>query len=132
MEGGTDSIVIAVRRQSGANVLEVVERVRDEVDRLNRDVLAEKNLVIKWSYDEAPYILKAINIVKHNVFIGGSLAILVLLLFLRSFRSTLTTALAIPVSAVGTFTFLMLFNRNLNVVSLAGSHSRSACCSTTR
>ena len=120
MEGGTDSIVIAVRRQSGANVLEVVERVRDEVDRLNRDVLAEKNLVIKWSYDEAPYILKAINIVKHNVFIGGSLAILVLLLFLRSFRSTLTTALAIPVSAVGTFTFLMLFNRNLNVVSLAG------------
>ena len=120
MEGGGDSIVIAVKRQSGANVLEVVQRVRKVVDWLNRDILAEKNLYIQWSYDEAPYILKAIGIVKQNVLIGGILAICVLLLFLRSLRSTLTTALAIPVSAVGTFIFLLLFHRNLNVVSLAG------------
>ncbi len=120
MENGGDGIVIVVLRQRGANVLEVIKRVRKTVDRLNSEVLAAKNLEIKWNYDEAPYIIKSINIVKQNVFIGGFLAILVLLLFLRSIRSTLVTALAIPVSAIGSFIFLWLFHRNLNVVSLAG------------
>jgi hydrophobic/amphiphilic exporter-1 (mainly G- bacteria), HAE1 family len=78
------------------------------------------NLYLKWNHDESPYILKAITIVKNNVFKGGLLAVVVLLLFLRSFRATLITALAIPVSAIGTFLFLWLFDRNINVVSLAG------------
>jgi len=120
MEGGTDAIVILVKRQSGANVLEVVQRVRKEVDRLNREVLPEKNLYIQWSHDEAPYILRSIDLVKHNVIIGSLLAVAILLLFLRSVRSTLATALAIPVSVIGTFIFMWLFHRNLNVVSLAG------------
>jgi HAE1 family hydrophobic/amphiphilic exporter-1 len=120
MEGGRESIVIMVRRQKGANVLEVIERIHEVVDWLNRDVLAEKNLYINWSHDEAPYILKAIDVVRHNLFIGCLLAVTVLLIFLRSVRSTLTTTLAIPVSATGTFIFLLLFDRNLNVVSLAG------------
>ncbi|HDR17059.1 MAG TPA: efflux RND transporter permease subunit [Desulfobacteraceae bacterium] len=120
LDEGAESIVIIIRREGGANVLEVVERLRAEVERLNREVLPEKNLMIKWSHDESPYILKAINIVRNNVFIGSILAISVLLLFLRSLRSTLVTAIAIPVSAMGAFVFLWLFNRNLNVVSLAG------------
>ncbi|MDD4073101.1 MAG: efflux RND transporter permease subunit [Desulfobacterales bacterium] len=120
MDDGTEGLVIAVKRQQGANVLEIIDNVRVVVDRLNTEVLPEKNLEIKWNYDEAPYILKSIQIVKQNVLIGGILAVVVLLMFLRSFRSTLTTALAIPVSAVGTFIFLWLFHRNLNVVSLAG------------
>ncbi|MFO8089890.1 MAG: efflux RND transporter permease subunit [Desulfatiglandaceae bacterium] len=120
MDEGAESIVIIIRREGGANVLEVVERVRAEVERLNREVLPGKNLMIKWSHDESPYILKAIDIVRNNVFIGGILAIAVLLLFLRSVRSTLVTAIAIPVSAMGAFIFLWLLNRNLNVVSLAG------------
>jgi HAE1 family hydrophobic/amphiphilic exporter-1 len=52
--------------------------------------------------------------------IGGILAICVLLLFLRSVTSTVTTAVAIPISAIGTFIFMWLMGRNLNVVSLAG------------
>ncbi len=120
LDGGAESVVIMVRRESGANVLEVVERVRAEVDRLNQDVLPQKNLMIKWSHDDSPYILKAINIVRNNVFIGGVLAVTVLLLFLRSMRSTLITAVSIPVSAMGAFIFLWLLDRNLNVVSLAG------------
>lgn len=120
MDDGTDGLVIAVKRQQGANVLEIIDNVRAVVDRLNAEVLPEKNLFIRWNYDEAPYILKSIRIVKQNVLIGSLLAVSVLLMFLRSIRSTLTTALAIPVSAIGTFIFLWLFHRNLNVVSLAG------------
>lgn len=120
MDEGAESIVIIIRRESGANVLDVVSRVRAEVDRLNRDVLPEKNLIIKWSYDESPYILKAIDIVRNNVFLGSLLAVSVLLLFLRSIRSTVVTAFSIPVSAMGAFIFLWLLDRNINVVSLAG------------
>ncbi|MDY0374434.1 MAG: efflux RND transporter permease subunit [Desulfobacterium sp.] len=120
MDKGREGIVIGVRKQKGANVIEIVNKVRAEVDRLNRDVLAEKNLLIDWSHDQAPYILTSIGNMKKNVIIGASLAITVLVIFLGSIRSTATIGLAIPISAIGTFIFLWLFNRNLNVVSLAG------------
>jgi HAE1 family hydrophobic/amphiphilic exporter-1 len=120
LETGTDSIVLPVRQQRGVNVLNMVHGVRKVVDRLNKEVLAEKNLYLKWTVDPSRYILSSIKLVKNNVFLGGLLAVCVLLLFLRSFRTTLTAAVAIPVSAVGTFIFLWSFHRNLNVVSLAG------------
>ncbi len=120
LESGTDSIVLPVKRQRGANVLDIVRRVREVVDWLNKEVLADKNMYLKWTIDPARYILSSIALVKNNVLIGGLLAVCALLLFLRSIRTTLTAAVAIPVSAVGAFIFLWLFNRNLNVVSLAG------------
>jgi HAE1 family hydrophobic/amphiphilic exporter-1 len=120
MENAREGIVIGVKKQKGANVIEIVKRVKAEVDRLNTEVLADKNLYINWAHDEAPYILKSIDNMKKNVIIGAVLAIIILLVFLGSLRSTITIGLAIPISAIGTFIFLWLFHRNLNVVSLAG------------
>jgi HAE1 family hydrophobic/amphiphilic exporter-1 len=120
LESGTDSIVLPVKRQRGSNVLDIVRRVREVVDWLNKEVLPDKNMYLKWTVDPSRYILSSIALVKNNVLIGGLLAACSLLLFLRSFRTTLTAAVAIPVSAIGAFIFLWLFNRNLNVVSLAG------------
>lgn len=117
---GTPVIVIGVRKEQGANVLSMTERVEEEVQRLNRGLLADQQLYIDMVYDQRPYINTAIGLVKQNVVIGGTLAIIVLLIFLRSVRSTLTTAIAIPVSVVGCFIFLWLTGRSLNVVSLAG------------
>ena len=87
---------------------------------LNAGLLAEKSLAFNIVYDQRPYINTSINLVKKNVLIGGLLAIAVLLVFLRSVRSTIITSLAIPISAIGTFVFLWVMGRNLNVVSLAG------------
>ncbi|MBW1911825.1 MAG: efflux RND transporter permease subunit [Deltaproteobacteria bacterium] len=120
LESGSDSFVIGVKKQRGANVLDVVKQVREVVDWLNNNLLAEKNMYLKWTVDPSRYILSSIRIMKNNVLIGGLLAVCGLMLFLRSVRTTLTAALAIPVSAIGTFIFLWLFHRNLNVVSLAG------------
>ena len=120
MENGDEGIVIGVKKQKGGNVIEIVERVKAEVNRLNAGPLASRGLYINWSYDEAPYILRSIGTMKKNVLIGASLAILVLITFLRSIRSTATIGLAIPISAIGTFISLWLMGRNLNVVSLAG------------
>lgn len=120
LHNGTAVVVIGVRREQGANVLEMTDQLEQVVTRLNQTLLAENQLYIDWVYDQRPYINTAINLVKKNVLIGGLLAIGVLLLFLRSATATITTAVAIPISAIGTFIFLWLMGRNLNVVSLAG------------
>ncbi len=120
LHNGIPVVVIGVRKEPGANVLSMSDRVEAAVKQLNQGMLAEKQLYIDMVYDQRAYINTAIDLVKKNVFIGGALAILVLLVFLRSVRSTLTTAIAIPVSAIGTFIFLWIGGRSLNVVSLAG------------
>lgn len=117
---GDEVIAIGVRKEQGSNVIDLVDNLKKVVHGLNEGVLKKNKLYIDWVYDETPYIHEAISIVKKNVIIGGLLAIMVLLLFLRSASATITTAIAIPVSAIGTFIFLWIFDRNLNVVSLAG------------
>jgi hydrophobic/amphiphilic exporter-1 (mainly G- bacteria), HAE1 family len=117
---GEPVVVIGVRKEPGTNVLGMSDRLEQEVEHLNKTILAGQGLYIDWVYDQRPYINTAIDLVKQNVAIGGLLAICVLLIFLRSIRSTLTTAVAIPISAIGTFLFLWITGRNLNVVSLAG------------
>jgi hydrophobic/amphiphilic exporter-1 (mainly G- bacteria), HAE1 family len=120
LHSGEPVIVIGVRKEPGTNVLAMTDRLEGKVEQLNTSLLAEQGLYIDWVYDQRPYISTAIDLVKKNVAIGGLLAICVLLIFLRSVRSTLTTAVAIPISAIGAFIFLWITGRNLNVVSLAG------------
>ncbi len=120
MQNGDEVIAIGVRKEQGANVIELVNQLKKVVENLNKGILADNNLYIDWVYDQTPYINTAIAIVKQNVLIGSILAITVLLLFLRSISATVTTAIAIPISVIGTFIFLWVFNRNFNVVSLAG------------
>lgn len=120
MHNHKPTIVVGVRKQQGANVIDLTRRMYAAVDRLNQTILKEAGLKLEIVYEQTPYIHHAMNLVKRNVFIGGLLAVTVLLLFLRSISATLTTAVAIPISAIGTFVFLWLFNRSLNVVSLAG------------
>lgn len=120
MHNATPVIVVGVRKEQGANVITLTERMKAVVKDLNDGLLKDNNLYFEIVYDETPYINKAIDLVIRNVFFGGSLAIIVLLLFLRSFTSTLTTAIAIPISIIGTFIFMRVFQRSLNIVSLAG------------
>jgi len=117
---GEQTIVIGLRKETGANVLAMSDRVEAEVNRLNSTIMDEKGLHIELVYDQRGYITSAINLVKRNVLVGAVLAVIVLLTFLRSIRTTLATAVAIPISVIGTFIFLWLAGRNLNVVSLAG------------
>ena len=120
MHNGIQGIVVGVRKEPGANVLDMTDGVEDAVGKLNETILADQQLRFKMVYDQRPYINTAIGLVKQNVMVGGTLAVIVLLTFLRSVRSTLTTAIAIPVSVTGSFIFLWITGRSLNVVSLAG------------
>jgi HAE1 family hydrophobic/amphiphilic exporter-1 len=117
---GQPAIAINATRETGANVLEVMEGIRATVDDLNDGPLAREGLRLIQVYDETEYIISSIELVRSNIFVGGALATLVLLLFLRSASSVLIIVTAIPISVVGTFLVMSLMGRNINVISLAG------------
>ena len=120
MHNDTPVIVVGVRKEQGANVIELTRRMKTATEFVNSEILKLQNLRIQIVYEQTPYINNAIGLVKRNVVIGGLLALTVLFIFLRSISSTLTTAVAIPISVIGTFIFMWGFGRSLNVVSLAG------------
>ena len=117
---GDETLAINAIRRAGSNVLKVMTGLRNKIVELNETLLADRGLKLEQVYDETEYIDSAIGLVRQNLFVGGALAIAVLLIFLRSFSSTLIVTLSIPISIVGTFLMLVLFGRTINVISLAG------------
>ncbi len=115
-------LAFPVRRETGANVVQVMRGVRDAVQRVNEEVLKPRkvHLELVQVYDETVYIDQAIALVNNNIIYGGGLAVVVLLLFLRSLRATLAVALSIPIAVVATFLVVVALGRTLNVISLAG------------
>ncbi len=117
---GVPTIVLNAVREAGTNVLEVMQKVREALEELNSGLLKDRRLQLVQAYDETNYIYSAIRLVRQNILVGGTLAVIVLLIFLRNVSSTLIVSVAIPISVVGTFLLMTLFGRNINVVSLAG------------
>lgn len=119
-QNGNPAMGIEVRRQQGANVLASLEAVKAEVDRINEDLLADRQLVMAPSFDASVFINRAIDLVVVNLFLGVGLAVFGLWLFLRRMRATIIISAAIPVCLLSTLIVLYLFGRTLNVISLAG------------
>lgn len=117
---GLETLAINATRETGANVIAVMEGIREAIDDLNAHALPNAGLVITQIYDETVYINSAIDLVTQNIWVGGLLAAIILLIFLRSVRATLVVALAIPVSVIASFVAMAFLGRSLNVVSLAG------------
>ncbi len=117
---GVPTIVLNAVREAGSNILVVMEKLREALDELNNGLLKEARIELFQAYDETSYIYSAIRLVRQNIFVGGILATVVLLVFLRNVSSTLIVFFAIPISVVGTFLVMTLLGRNINVVSLAG------------
>lgn len=117
---GEPAMAVNAQRESGSNVLEVMAGLKQALTELNQGILAERGLTLTQVYDETEYIESAIDLVLQNLWVGGLLALGVLLLFLRSLAPTLIVATAIPVSVVGTFIVMNLLGRSINVISLAG------------
>ncbi len=120
IHNGSEGIGIGVKPVPGTNILELTDRVEKVVNWLNSEKLKPQKIYLNWIYDQRSYIRGAIKLVRTNILIGGTLAIIVLLAFLRSLRSTIIIATSIPISVIGCFILLNMFGRTLNVVSLAG------------
>ena len=117
---GEEAVIINALRAPGVNVVETMERLRAEIDVLNESVLDARDLDLRVVYDETKYIASAIDLVQQNIFVGGLLALGVLMLFLRSILPTIIVFAAIPVSVIGTFVAIAWLGLSINVISLAG------------
>ena len=119
-DGSAKSLMYGISVDPLANVIDTTDRVEEVVKHLNQNILPQHKIKIEWFYDQRAYIQGAIELVKQNIVIGAILAIIILLLFLRSFSATAVVTLAIPISIVATFMILSVMDRSLNTISLAG------------
>jgi len=114
---GRRGIRVAIRKQDGANTVEVSRAILDEIDRVNASF---PQLHIVPVINQGNFIQRSITNVTSSVLYGGGLAILVLLFFLRSLRSTLVISLAIPISVIATFALAYFGGLTLNLMTLGG------------
>ena len=119
-EMGRTSIAVNAIRETGANILDTMAKLREAVDDLNDNLLVGRGFTLFQVYDETEYVYHALTVVQQNLIIGSILALTVLFLFLRTGRTTLVIGVAIPISIMGTFIALWVLDRNINVISLAG------------
>jgi HAE1 family hydrophobic/amphiphilic exporter-1 len=114
---GVPGMWMSINKQSGKNTVEVARGALAELERINRDIPQIKIIPI---IDTSDYIQRSITNVGTSAIYGGILAIVVLLLFLRNFRSTIVIATAIPVSIIATFALLYFGHFTLNIMTLGG------------
>jgi len=116
--GGDEAVEIAIYKEGDANTVEVAEAIEAALARVKRDLPAGAKLTT--IENQATFIRAALNEVRSEALIGGTLAILLIFLFLRDGWSTFVIGLSLPVSIIATFFFMGQFGLSLNVMSLAG------------
>jgi hydrophobic/amphiphilic exporter-1 (mainly G- bacteria), HAE1 family len=113
---GTPTVTLDIRRQSGANTVEVINGLKDALPRIGAQLPEDVQLeVIR---DQSRYIEAALHEIQTHLVLGSILASLVVLLFMRSWRSTLIAAVAIPCSVISTFGMMRALDFTLNSVTM--------------
>lgn len=115
-------LALPCRRETGSNVPATMDRLKEQIRVVNAEILPTKHpdLRLEQTYDETIYIHSALDLVRNNIFLGGALTIVVLVVFLRSISATGIVALSIPISVMATFLTVAALGRTLNIVMLAG------------
>jgi len=115
---GKFAVGLGILRQSTANTLSVAEGVKAEVERIRGSIPEGVEVVV--GYDESLFISQSIYEVEHALMVALGLVVIVIFLFLRSFRATIIPAVAIPVSIIGSFIALAALGFSVNVLTLLG------------
>jgi len=117
---GMECIEAAIYRAADANTVSVVEAVTERLKTVQQNILKPRKMDYLLITNQSKFIKSTIEEVKSTAVIGGILAVLVLLYFLKNIRSTLIIGAAIPISVIVTF-FLMFSSKiSLNIISLGG------------
>ena len=117
---GGAAIAVNAHRESGVNVLEVMDGLKTAITELEEGPIRRAGLSIEQVYDETVYINRSIRMLAGNLALGMILAIGVLWWFLRRLRATLVVAVSIPISLTASLIVLEASGHTINVISLAG------------
>lgn len=114
---GQDSLTLSVQKESTANTVRVAERVNREIRAIAR---SHGGIEMVTILDQSEFINSSIASVGRNAILGGILAVIVLLMFLKNISPTLVIGASIPISVVATFIMVFFANVTLNMISLGG------------
>ncbi|HJX28698.1 MAG TPA: efflux RND transporter permease subunit [Thermoanaerobaculia bacterium] len=113
---GVPTVTLEVRRQSGANTVEVIEAAKQQLERIRPQI--PPDLEMQVIRDQSTYIHAALHEINIHLILGSILASLVVFAFMRSWRSTVIAAVAIPASVVATFGMMEALDFTLNSVTM--------------
>ncbi len=112
---GIDAVSFSVRKQSGANTVQIADRVDATLARLAPSF---PGLQIRSVHNDADFIKENVKDVRGHIFFGGIMAVLIIFVFMRDWRSTLISALALPTSVIATFFFMWAVGFTINMMTL--------------
>ncbi|MFA6413334.1 MAG: efflux RND transporter permease subunit, partial [Syntrophales bacterium] len=113
---GIPAVTIGIQKQSGTNTVEVVNRVKSEIEKIRKTL--PPGMTINTAFDQSTFINRSIKEVQNHLIIGGILAVMAVFIFLRNFRTTLISALALPISVIATFTLIRAFDFTFNNMTM--------------
>jgi len=115
------SISLSIQKEGDANTVTVARQVRQALDELSEESIGSFSQVqFNTVFDQAEEIERALADLARSLFGGAALAVLVLLLFLRNWRTTMFIALSIPAAIIATFTLLYFADITINLMTLGG------------
>lgn len=115
---GQNAVGLQIVMSPGANALEVAESVRETMARLQANFI--EGIDYKIAYDPTIFVSASLKSVAITLLEATILVVLVVVLFLQSWRASIIPLVAVPVSLIGTFAFMYLFGFSLNTLSLFG------------
>ncbi|MBL8239795.1 MAG: efflux RND transporter permease subunit [Bryobacterales bacterium] len=113
---GKEAVVLQIRKQAGTNTLEIIDRIKERVEELRPGLPSD--LQIAYVGDQSGFIKASFEAVQEHLILGGVLAGIVVLIFMRNWRSTLIAGIAIPTSIIATYTLLNLMGFTLNQITM--------------
>ncbi|HSP07077.1 MAG TPA: efflux RND transporter permease subunit [Acidobacteriota bacterium] len=113
---GVPTVTLEVRRQSGANSIAVIEAAKQSLEKVKSQI--PPDIRVEVIRDQSRYIYAALHEINIHLIVGSILASLVVLLFMRSWRSTFIAAIAIPTSVISTFGMMWALHFTLNSVTM--------------
>ncbi|MEW5795420.1 MAG: efflux RND transporter permease subunit [Candidatus Zixiibacteriota bacterium] len=115
---GSPSVAIGIKQQSGANIVDLAERVRAAIANLQAEM--PPDIKIEIVNDNSVWIEDSIHEIIFNIEFGTILAVIVIFLFLLDIRPTIITGLSIPISVIATFTIMKFLGFTINFMTLLG------------
>ena len=113
---GIPAVGMGIQKQSGTNTVLVADRVKKEVEKINKTL--PPGMKVSIAMDQSLFIVRSINEVQFHLIIGSIFAVLAVFLFLKNVRTTLISAVALPVSVISTFALINAFGFTFNNMTM--------------
>ncbi len=115
---GKPAVALEIRKQAGTNTLQVIKDIKARIEELRPSL--PPDFVISYTRDQSTFIEESFKAVQEHLVLGGVLAAAIVMLFIRSWRSTFIAAIAIPTSIISTYTLIHMMGFTLNQITMLG------------